>query len=78
MQEAQWSNDNYQPSFAEHEDVSIKSSGMSMLILVALMGYDTEITQEVFEWTSAIPDMVRFGAQITRFLNDISSYKVHT
>ena len=44
--------------------------------LVALMGYGAIATKKVFEWTCAVPDVVRAGAQIGRFLNDISSYKV--
>lgn len=76
MQEAQWSNDKHQPTFKEHEELSVMSSGLPMLNLVALMGYGAIATKKVFEWTCAVPDVVRAGAQIGRFLNDISSYKV--
>nr|CCG48009.1 terpene synthase, putative [Triticum aestivum] len=76
MQEAQWSNDKHQPTFKEHEELSVMSSGLPMLNLVALMGYGAIATKKVFEWTCAVPDVVRAGAQIGRFLNDISSYKL--
>ncbi|XP_047072519.1 eudesmanediol synthase-like [Lolium rigidum] len=78
MQEAEWTNDKYQPSFAEHEELSTMSTGLPMLNLMALMGYDGAVaTQEVFDWMSApVPDMVRAGAVIGRFLNDISSYRL--
>ncbi|XP_044974524.1 eudesmanediol synthase-like [Hordeum vulgare subsp. vulgare] len=76
MQEAQWSHDKHQPTFREHEELSVMSSGLPMLNLVALMGYGAIATNKVFEWTCAVPDVVRAGAQIGRFLNDISSYKL--
>ncbi|KAF7034320.1 hypothetical protein CFC21_045353 [Triticum aestivum] len=76
--EAQWTNDKYEPSFEEHVELSGMSTGLPMLNLMALMGYDETIaTQEVFEWMSVpVPDTVRAGALIGRFLNDISSYKL--
>ena len=77
LQEQIWSSLNYQPSFKEHEEVSIVSSGLPMLTIITLMGYGDEATHEVFEWVSGIPEMVRAGSQVTRFLNDLSSYKVH-
>ena len=41
------------------------------------MGYGDEATQEAFEWVSSVREMVRAGSQVTRFLNDLSSYKVY-
>ncbi|KAM0837782.1 hypothetical protein ACQ4PT_061410 [Festuca glaucescens] len=78
MQEAEWTNGKYQPSFEEHEELSSMSTGLPMLNLMALMGYDRAVaTQELFDWMSApVPDVVRAGAVIGRFLNDISSYKL--
>jgi hypothetical protein len=54
------------------------STGLPMLNLMALMGYEGSIaTQELFDWMSApANDVVCAGAVIGRFLNDISSYKV--
>uniref|UniRef100_A0ACD5Z859 Uncharacterized protein n=1 Tax=Avena sativa TaxID=4498 RepID=A0ACD5Z859_AVESA len=37
MLEAQWTNDKYQPSFKEHEELSSLSTALPMLILVGLM-----------------------------------------
>ncbi|KAM0910059.1 hypothetical protein ACQ4PT_014393 [Festuca glaucescens] len=78
MQEAEWTNGKYQPSFEEHEELSSMSTGLPMLNLMALMGYDGAVaTQELFDWMSTpAPDVVRAGAVIGRFLNDISSYKL--
>uniref|UniRef100_A0ACD6AUP0 Uncharacterized protein n=1 Tax=Avena sativa TaxID=4498 RepID=A0ACD6AUP0_AVESA len=52
------------------------TSGLPMLTLLTLTGYGDIATKEVFEWVSGIPEMVRAGSQVTRFLNDISSYKL--
>ncbi|RLM73346.1 hypothetical protein C2845_PM15G01030 [Panicum miliaceum] len=71
-----WSSLNYQPSFKEHEEVSIVSSGLPMLTIITLMGYGDKATREVFEWVSSVPEMVCAGSQVTRFLNDLSSYKL--
>uniref|UniRef100_A0ACD6A9J9 Uncharacterized protein n=1 Tax=Avena sativa TaxID=4498 RepID=A0ACD6A9J9_AVESA len=76
LREAIWSSENYRPSFKEHEEISIMTSGLPMLTLLTLTGYGDIATKEVFEWVSGIPEMVRAGSQVTRFLNDISSYKL--
>ncbi|OEL18900.1 Alpha-humulene synthase [Dichanthelium oligosanthes] len=76
LREAIWSSQKYQPSFKEHEEVSIMSSGLPMLTIVTLLGYGDVATQEVFEWVNGVPEMVRAGSQVTRFLNDLSSYKL--
>jgi hypothetical protein len=76
LREAIWSSQKYQPSFKEHEELSIMSSGLPMLTIITLMGFGAVATQEVFEWVDAVPEMVRAGSQVTRFLNDLSSYKV--
>jgi hypothetical protein len=78
MLEAQWTHDKYQPSFEEHEELSSLSTTLPMLFLVGLMGYGCDVTtKELLEWTSALPDVVRAASKIGRFLNDVSSYKVH-
>ena len=53
------------------------TSGLPMLTILTLMGYGDEATQEAFEWVSSVREMVRAGSQVTRFLNDLSSYKVY-
>lgn len=76
LREAIWSSEKYRPSFKEHEEISIMTSGLPMLTILTLMGYGDKATQEAFEWVSGLPEMVRAGSQVTRFLNDISSYKL--
>nr|CAB3486410.1 unnamed protein product [Digitaria exilis] len=50
LREAIWSREKYQPSFKEHEEVSIMSSGLPMLTNITLLGYGDAATQDVFEW----------------------------
>ncbi|WVZ83460.1 hypothetical protein U9M48_030606 [Paspalum notatum var. saurae] len=76
LQEAIWSSQKYQPSFKEHEEVSIMSSGLPMLTIITLMGYGDVATEKNFQWVSNVPEMVRAGSQVTRFLNDLSSFKL--
>ncbi|XP_037418249.1 eudesmanediol synthase-like [Triticum dicoccoides] len=76
LREAVLSSKKYRPSFKEHEEISIMTSGLPMLTLVTLMGYGDVASQEVFEWVDRVPGMVRAGSQVTRFLNDMSSYKL--
>ncbi|KAL5211054.1 hypothetical protein ABZP36_006677 [Zizania latifolia] len=47
--EAQWSSDKYMPSFAEHVELSIMSSGYQMLGMVALVGVHDGATVTVEE-----------------------------
>ncbi|KAJ1274450.1 hypothetical protein BS78_05G062500 [Paspalum vaginatum] len=75
FQEAEWSSKNYIPSFQEHIDVSVVSTSLPLLFLVALMGAGQHATKEAFDWALGIPDMVLGCAETGRFLNDIASYK---
>jgi len=74
LKEAEWFSKSYTPSFKAHVDVSLISTGLPMLFLVALMGAGKLATKEAFDWALHIPDMVRGCAETGRFLNDISSY----
>jgi hypothetical protein len=41
----------YQPSFKENEELSTMSTGLPLLNLMALLGYDGAVaTQELFDW----------------------------
>uniref|UniRef100_A0A0E0KDZ5 Terpene synthase metal-binding domain-containing protein n=1 Tax=Oryza punctata TaxID=4537 RepID=A0A0E0KDZ5_ORYPU len=83
LREAIWSNTKYTPSFAEHLEVSIMSSGFPMLAPVVLMGVHDHIgvaTVAAFEWATgagATPDVViTASGEVARFLNDIASHSV--
>lgn len=75
LKEATWANENHTPSFKEHVQVSIISSGLPMLVPVLLMGTGLA-TREAFEWADSAPDMVLASGEVGRFLNDMASYKV--
>jgi hypothetical protein len=76
LQEAKWSNESFVPRLKEHLEVSIMSSGFQPLAIVALMGMSDVATKRVFDWAIGYPDEMKAGAAISRFLNDIASYKV--
>nr|ATI25526.1 beta selinene synthase [Zea mays subsp. mays] len=75
LKEATWANENHTPSFKEHVQVSIISSGLPMLVPVLLMGTGLA-TREAFEWADSAPDMVLASGEVGRFLNDMASYKL--
>ncbi|KAL6644326.1 hypothetical protein ACP70R_015934 [Stipagrostis hirtigluma subsp. patula] len=64
------------PSSKEHLDASIVSSGVQPLSIVTLMGMGDVATKRVYDWAMGYPDVMKAGAAVTRFLNDIASYKV--
>uniref|UniRef100_A0A0D3FIQ8 Terpene synthase N-terminal domain-containing protein n=1 Tax=Oryza barthii TaxID=65489 RepID=A0A0D3FIQ8_9ORYZ len=82
LREAKWSNTKYMPSFAEHLEVSVMSSGFPMLAPVVLMGVHDDAavaTAAAFEWATAagVPDVViAASGEVARFLNDIASHRV--
>ncbi|CAL5048878.1 unnamed protein product [Urochloa decumbens] len=76
LKEARWFNQNYTPSFKEHVDISIMSTGLPMLYIAALTGASQVVTKEAFDWALDMPDMVLACAEVGRFLNDVASYKL--
>ncbi|XP_048572082.1 beta-selinene synthase-like isoform X2 [Triticum urartu] len=76
LHEAKWSNEKYAPSSKEHLEVSHMSLGFPTLAIVMLMGVDNTATKKAFDWAVNVPNIVRASGQITRFLNDIASYKM--
>ncbi|CAL5086497.1 unnamed protein product [Urochloa decumbens] len=77
LEEAKWSREKYAPSFKEHLQVSSMSSAFPTMAVVLLLDAGDDVaTKEAFEWAVSVPDVVRAGAEITRYLNDIASYKL--
>ncbi|EEE59089.1 hypothetical protein OsJ_10929 [Oryza sativa Japonica Group] len=81
--EAQWSSDKYMPSFVEHLDISLMSSGFPAMAPVLLLGVRDSggaaaTTKEAFEWATSVPvpALVRAGGELARFLNDTASYRI--
>ncbi|KAL6659804.1 hypothetical protein ACP70R_002633 [Stipagrostis hirtigluma subsp. patula] len=75
LDEAEWSNENHEPNFKEHVEVSVMSSGYPTLAVMVLVGMGDMVTKETFEWAIGVPDMVSASGEVARFLNDIASYK---
>ncbi|WVZ57021.1 hypothetical protein U9M48_007467 [Paspalum notatum var. saurae] len=75
LDEAKWSSEKYAPSFREHMEVSVMSSGFPTLAVVLLMGAGDLATREAFEWAIGVPDVVGASGEVARFLNDIASYR---
>ncbi|TVU25319.1 hypothetical protein EJB05_27811, partial [Eragrostis curvula] len=76
LQEAKWSNEKYVPSSEEHLEASIVSSAVQPLSLVTLTGIGEVAIKNAYDWAIAYPDAMKAGAAISRFLNDIASYKL--
>uniref|UniRef100_J3LNQ9 Terpene synthase metal-binding domain-containing protein n=1 Tax=Oryza brachyantha TaxID=4533 RepID=J3LNQ9_ORYBR len=74
LQEAVWFHHNYIPSFQDHLDVSIISSGAPMLS-VSLVGTGDLVTKEALEWATGCTDAVKACGEITRFLDDLAAFK---
>lgn len=76
LEEAKWSNKNYQPNFKEHMDLSVPSSGLLMLSILSLVGMGVETNKEALEWAIGIPDVINASGELGRFLNDIAAHKM--
>ncbi|CAL4931148.1 unnamed protein product [Urochloa decumbens] len=76
LQEAKWSSEKSMPTFKEHSKVSVMSSFVPTLCLVALVCAEEDVaTEAAYEWAIRMPDMYIASGEIGRFLNDVSSYK---
>ncbi|KAG2551746.1 hypothetical protein PVAP13_9KG454600 [Panicum virgatum] len=75
LDEAKWCSEKYAPSFEEHVEVSVMSSGFPTLAVVLLMGAGDLATREAFEWAIGEPAVVSASGEVARFLNDIASYR---
>ncbi|XP_062081065.1 alpha-humulene synthase-like [Humulus lupulus] len=76
FEEARWLNQGHIPSFDEHLSVSLISSGYPMLIANSFVGIKDIVSNEVLEWLSKDPKIVRNSTIIARFMDDIVSHKV--
>uniref|UniRef100_A0A0E0D0G3 Terpene synthase N-terminal domain-containing protein n=1 Tax=Oryza meridionalis TaxID=40149 RepID=A0A0E0D0G3_9ORYZ len=76
LQQAVWFHQNYIPSFQDHLDVSIVSSGISMMSVVSFVSAGDLATKEALEWAFGCTDAVKACSEIGRFLNDFAAFKV--
>ncbi|XP_052152140.1 tau-cadinol synthase-like [Oryza glaberrima] len=74
LQEAEWSHNNYKPSFEEQVALSTKTSTVQLLCVSTTVGQGDAISNEAFQW-AASSSTVTSCAKILRFMNDIASFK---
>lgn len=75
LQEAEWSYQNYNPSFEEQVALSTVTSTVPLLCVSATVGRGDALTKEAFEWVANDIGAKTACAKITRFMNDIAAFK---
>ncbi|KAG8064357.1 hypothetical protein GUJ93_ZPchr0004g40004 [Zizania palustris] len=75
LQEAEWSHQDYKPSFKEQVELSTMSSTVPLLSVSAMLGSGEAVTNEAFQWAASHPSGVIACAKIMRFMNDITAFK---
>ncbi|KAK3139608.1 hypothetical protein QOZ80_5AG0386080 [Eleusine coracana subsp. coracana] len=73
--EAEWFHNNYIPSFKEHIDVAVISSGAPMICVTSLVGMGDVATKEAFEWAISCTDAIQAAGEVTRFVDDLAAFK---
>lgn len=77
LQEAEWFHGRYKPRFEDQVKVSTVCSGAPFAAVGLLVGMGGDVaTQEALEWAMGCTDAVKAFAEVTRFMNDLASYKV--
>lgn len=76
LQEVEWCNQDYIPSFNDHVKVSGTSAGIELISVALLQGMGDVATKEVFEWAiGSNNDVIRACAEVTRFMDDMADFK---
>ncbi|NP_001141562.1 Tau-cadinol synthase-like [Zea mays] len=76
LQEAEWFHGRYKPRFEDQVKVSTVRSGAPFAAVGLLVGMGGDVaTQEALEWAMGCTDAVKAFAEVTRFMNDLASYK---
>lgn len=76
LQEAEWFHGNYKPRFKDQVSISIMCSGAPFVCVGLLVGMGDAATKEALEWAIGCTDAVKACAEVTRFMNDLASFKV--
>ncbi|KAM3383754.1 hypothetical protein ACQJBY_008430 [Aegilops geniculata] len=76
LQEAKWFHQNHKPRFNDQVKVSSVCSGGPWVCVGLLVGMGDTATKEALEWALGCTDAVRACAEVTRFMNDLASFKV--
>lgn len=77
MVEAKWCKEGYTPTVEEYLDIALISFGHKLLMVTALLGMGSTIaTQQIVQWITSMPNILKASAIICRLMNDIVSHKV--
>uniref|UniRef100_A0ACD5Z977 Uncharacterized protein n=1 Tax=Avena sativa TaxID=4498 RepID=A0ACD5Z977_AVESA len=75
LQEAEWFHQNDKPKFKDQVKVSTICSGAPWACVGLLVGMGDTATKEAFEWALGCTDAIKACAVVTRFMNDLASFK---
>ncbi|KAL0549951.1 hypothetical protein IC582_014446 [Cucumis melo] len=74
--EAKWCKEGYTPTVEEYLDIALISFGHKLLMVTALLGMGSTIaTQQIVQWITSMPNILKASAIICRLMNDIVSHK---
>lgn len=77
FEEAKWLNKKYKPSFKEYMELALNTTGYTLLISISFLGLgDHIVTNEVLQWLSNGPQIIKASTIICRLMDDIASHKV--
>ncbi|WVZ56917.1 hypothetical protein U9M48_007383 [Paspalum notatum var. saurae] len=76
LQEAEWFHGGYRPRFEDQVKVSTVCSGAPFATVGLLVGMGDDVaTKEALEWATNGTDAAKAFAEVTRFMNDLASFK---
>ncbi|CAK9321897.1 unnamed protein product [Citrullus colocynthis] len=75
FKEAKWLNKKYKPNFKEYMDLALSTTGYTMLITISFLGMGEIVTNEVLEWLSKGPQIIKASTIICRLMDDMVSHK---
>ncbi|XP_071703503.1 germacrene A synthase short form-like isoform X2 [Rutidosis leptorrhynchoides] len=75
LQEAEWVNRKYVPSFTEYMKNGLITSGYDLILKTALMGMGEIVSEDVLSWYKSHPKSLQASEVISRLQDDVMSYK---
>ncbi|XVE50475.1 hypothetical protein DITRI_Ditri01bG0165100 [Diplodiscus trichospermus] len=73
--EAKWYHEHYTPTVEEYMTNAIVSAGYIMVAITSFVGMGDIVTEEVFNWASTNPKIIKASGIISRLMDDIVSHK---
>ncbi|MQM20310.1 hypothetical protein Taro_053328, partial [Colocasia esculenta] len=75
LKEAEWCNEGHIPTLQDHLQVSMISSGASLLICGFFLCMRDIATQDTFDWLASYPKIIEASAIIARLIDDVSTHE---